>query len=47
MQLYTGLIYGGTALVTRIKRELASLLRRDGFGSVAEAAGAAAPVAVR
>ena len=40
VQLYTGLIYGGTGLVTRIKRELAALLRRDGFASVAEAVGA-------
>ncbi len=48
VQLYTGLIYGGTALVTRIKRELAALLRRDGFGSVAEAAaGAPAGATVR
>ncbi len=47
VQLYTGLIYGGTALVTRIKRDLAALLRRDGFGSVAEAAAAATPVAIR
>jgi dihydroorotate dehydrogenase len=39
VQLYTGLIYGGTALVTRVKRDLAALLARDGFGSVAEAAG--------
>ena len=31
VQLYTGLIYGGTALVTRIKRELAALVRRDGL----------------
>ncbi|HEX3468645.1 MAG TPA: quinone-dependent dihydroorotate dehydrogenase, partial [Candidatus Elarobacter sp.] len=31
VQLYTALIYGGTALVTSIKRELAQLLRRDGF----------------
>jgi dihydroorotate dehydrogenase len=38
VQLYTGLIYGGTALVTRIKRELAELLRRDGFDSVSTAA---------
>ena len=29
VQLYTGLIYGGTALVTRIKRELTGLLKRD------------------
>jgi dihydroorotate dehydrogenase len=39
VQLYTGLIYEGMALVTRIKRELAELLRHDGFASVAEAAG--------
>jgi dihydroorotate dehydrogenase len=30
VQLYTALIYGGTALVTKIKRELAELLRRNG-----------------
>lgn len=36
VQLYTGLIYEGTALVTRIKRELAALLRRDGVASVSE-----------
>lgn len=40
VQLYTGLIYHGTALVTRIKRELAALLRRDGFGATADAVGA-------
>jgi dihydroorotate dehydrogenase len=37
VQLYTGLIYGGTALVTRINRELAVLLMRDGYGSLSEA----------
>jgi dihydroorotate dehydrogenase len=36
VQVYTGLIYAGTALVTSIKRELAALLRRDGVGSLAE-----------
>ncbi len=41
VQIYTGLIYAGTALVTSIKRELAALLRRDGAGSLAEAVGAA------
>jgi dihydroorotate dehydrogenase len=45
VQLYTGLIYAGMGLVTRIKRELAALLRRDGFDSVAAAA-SAAPVLV-
>jgi dihydroorotate dehydrogenase len=41
VQIYTGLIYAGTALVTGIKRELAVLLRRDGAGALAEAVGAA------
>jgi dihydroorotate dehydrogenase len=40
VQLYTGLIYEGPALVPRIKAELATLLRRDGFGSIGEAVGA-------
>jgi len=40
VQLYTGLIYQGPALVPRIKAELAALLRRDGFASVGAAVGA-------
>jgi dihydroorotate dehydrogenase len=40
VQLYTALVYDGVGLVARIKAELAALLRRDGFGSVAEAVGA-------
>lgn len=40
VQLYTGLVYGGPGLVGRIKRELADLLRRDGFETVADAVGA-------
>ena len=40
VQLYTALVYEGPGLVPRIKRELAALLRRDGFRSVAEAVGA-------
>ena len=39
VQLYTGLIYRGPGLVVEIKRDLAELLRRDGFSSVAEAVG--------
>jgi dihydroorotate dehydrogenase len=39
VQLYTGLVYRGPALVGRIKAELAALLRRDGFASVAAAIG--------
>ena len=39
VQLYTALIYQGPGLVGRIKRELAELLRRDGFASVAAAVG--------
>jgi dihydroorotate dehydrogenase len=40
VQLYTGLIFAGTALVTRIRREIAVLLMRDGYGSLSEAVGA-------
>lgn len=40
VQLYTALVYEGPGLVRRIKRDLATCLRRDGFGSVAEAVGA-------
>lgn len=40
VQLYTGLVYGGPALVPRIKTELARLLRENGFESVAAAVGA-------
>ena len=40
VQLYTGLVFHGPALVNRIKRELAALLKRDGFASVADAVGA-------
>jgi dihydroorotate dehydrogenase len=40
VQLYSALIYQGPGLVDRIKADLAALLRRDGFKSVAEAVGA-------
>ena len=40
VQLYTGLIYEGPALLPRVKAELAGLLRRDGFDSVGAAVGA-------
>jgi dihydroorotate dehydrogenase len=40
VQLYTALIFHGPGLVARIKQELASLLARDGFTSVAAAVGA-------
>ena len=39
VQLYTALVYEGPALVGRIKRDLAALLRRGGFASVAAAVG--------
>lgn len=40
LQLYTALVYQGFPVVLRIRRELAALLRRDGFRHVAEAIGA-------
>jgi dihydroorotate dehydrogenase len=39
VQLYTGLVFQGPALIQRITAELAALLRRDGFDSVAAAVG--------
>jgi dihydroorotate dehydrogenase len=39
VQLYTGLVYQGPALIQRITDDLAVLLRRDGFDSVAAAVG--------
>lgn len=43
VQLYTGFIYGGPGTVPRLRRELAALLRRDGFSSVSAAIGADLP----
>ena len=40
VQLYTALVFEGPGLVPRIKRDLAKLLRDDGFESVADAVGA-------
>ena len=40
VQLYSALAYEGPGLVVRIKRDLAALLRADGFRSVQEAVGA-------
>lgn len=40
VQLYSALVFEGPGLVARLKRDLAALLRRDGFASVAEAVGA-------
>lgn len=40
VQLYSGFAYGGPALIPRIKRELAALLRRGGYGNVTQAVGA-------
>lgn len=39
VQIYTGLIYEGPAVVGRILRDLRRLLARDGFRSLAEAVG--------
>jgi dihydroorotate dehydrogenase len=39
VQLYAAFAYDGPAVVPRIKRELAALLRRDGFRNVSEAVG--------
>ena len=40
VQLYTALVFHGPALIPRIKRNLADLLKKDGFSSVGDAVGA-------
>jgi dihydroorotate dehydrogenase len=40
VQLYSALVYEGPGLVGRIKRELAAILRAEGFRAVGEAVGA-------
>ena len=40
VQLYSALIFEGPGLVPRIKQELAALIARDGFTSIAAAVGA-------
>lgn len=39
VQLYSALVYSGPALIGRITRDLAALLRRDGFTAVSQAVG--------
>jgi dihydroorotate dehydrogenase len=41
VQIFTALVFSGPALIGRIVRDLALLLRADGFDSIAEAVGAA------
>jgi dihydroorotate dehydrogenase len=41
VQLYTALVFAGPDLVRQIKSGLATLLRSDGFASIAEAVGTA------
>ena len=42
VQLYTAFVYGGPALLPRMKRELLAALRREGFATVRDAVGVAA-----
>jgi dihydroorotate dehydrogenase len=39
IQLYSALVYHGPALIPRIKRELETLLKRDGFTHISDAVG--------
>jgi dihydroorotate dehydrogenase len=40
VQLYTGMIYEGPSIVRNMKRELAELIKGDGYKSIEEAVGA-------
>ena len=39
VQLYSAMVYEGPGIARRILRGLEALMRRDGFGSIAEAVG--------
>ena len=39
VQIYTGMIYEGPSLASKINKGLTELLRRDGFTSVRQAVG--------
>ncbi len=39
LQLYTAMIYKGTTVVKKIKEELITLLKKEGFKNVAECVG--------
>ena len=43
VQLYSALVYEGPGLIGRIKRDLAGLLRRDGYSRLQDAVGADRP----
>ncbi|WP_029009189.1 quinone-dependent dihydroorotate dehydrogenase [Azospirillum halopraeferens] len=47
VQIYSALVYGGPSLFRTIKRDLAALLKADGFTSVAAAVGAGHPATPR
>jgi dihydroorotate dehydrogenase len=40
VQLYSALVFEGPGLIPAIRRDLAALLRRDGFSTLAQAVGA-------
>ncbi|VDL66662.1 unnamed protein product, partial [Nippostrongylus brasiliensis] len=40
VQLYSAIVYHGFPVVGKIKRELAELLRKDGFTNISQAVGA-------
>ena len=42
VQTYAGFAYAGPAMIPRLKRDLAALLRRDGVARLADAVGAEA-----
>lgn len=40
MQMYSGLVFRGPRVVSRIKEDLSVLLEKDGFDTAADAVGA-------
>ena len=39
MQLYTGMVYKGPTIASKINKELDKIVKRDGFKNISEAIG--------
>ena len=39
IQLYTAIVFDGFPVIGKVKRELTSLVKQDGYGNVSEAVG--------
>lgn len=43
VQLYTAMVYQGPLVVDKVKRQLAELVKNDGYGNISQAVGKSVP----